>query len=94
MQETDLLNQIGSPESQPQNPTHLLLMVNGLFGSMENWAVTQRNLKKLGKQSDLLMLASNANLRMQVPFPHATGSHLTQHRHVMSQVQCLMLKLS
>ena len=43
-----------------------LVQVNGLFGSSTNWRAVERSLRKTQQGSNLLVLASNANLRLQV----------------------------
>jgi hypothetical protein len=64
-----LLEQDLSASKAPQqgaNPTHLVLMVNGLFGAPENWNIVIEELKRQIDCSDVQLLASNVLGRTRV----------------------------
>lgn len=47
--------------------THLLLLINGLFGGPANWDVVIENILKQQSLSHLSILAGTSNSRFQVP---------------------------
>ena len=49
-----------------EDKTHLVVMMNGIVGSAENWAVVQENFNQHAGTCKLALLASTANSKLQV----------------------------
>ncbi len=64
-----VVQDVSSPKAKQRgaNPTHLVVMVNGLFGAPENWNIVIEELEKQIDTSDVLLLASNVLGGTRVP---------------------------
>ncbi len=62
----NVTHEVPSTSSRTTEKTHLVLFVNGLNGNDDNWSVVIANLRKHAAVKDIAILASTANMRLQV----------------------------